>query len=477
MKELLLEDEFEALLINAYSARSGKAPSPGWLTALGMRAGIHGSVKTLEESAGAAGVTRERMRQVFSEIGPHLKGAQLSTLSPVIQEILRHSPVVEPVGELLSSKGLARPTLTGPALLNLMKIIGVKPGDVTGTGLICDRGWVYGAGESYVLDILPTARKHTSKYGMTNIEEIRQALAAPDRSMSPESIKKVLCSDPAVKWHGEWLWVEKERDGLHSNRLINCARAVLSVNSPQTVVSIHEGARRVWKFRKLDILPPVEAMRGFFSASPHFIVENDVVSPVKPLDYHDVLGGTTASMVDVLKSTPHQVMDRRTLSEACAEAGLSSSTVSIWMTFAEWMENIAPNVWGLRGSNPHPAVVEQIRADAKARSAFEVRRREFSWAADGTLEVTADITAAFLGSGTLTFDSASHRAVAGKKFKMIYEGVEVGAIKVGDEHCWSWGWSKVLSQHGAKLGDVLRANFDLIDNTATVVVGGEKMWS
>ena len=182
-------------------------------------------------------------------------------------------------------------------------------------------------------------------------------------------------------------------------------------------------------------------------------------------------------MVDVLKSTPHQVMDRRTLSEACAEAGLNSSTVSIWMTFAEWMENIAPNVWGLRGSNPHPAVVEQIRADAKARSAFEVRRREFSWAADGTLEVTADITAAFLGSGTLTFDSASHRAVAGKKFKMIYEGVEVGAIKVGDEHCWSWGWSKVLSQHGAKLGDVLRANFDLIDNTATVVVGGEKMWS
>ena len=476
MTEVALEDEFEAHLIAAFEAGYLKGPPPEWTNSIAMRAGTRGPIATLEEAGDSAGVSRERVRQVMTKIGPFLIGAELGNLREIAEVLVARSPVPDPIGRRLARTGLTRTTLTGAGFLNILKLVGTSPRELVGTDLVMVDEWMVRESEVPVMKALPTARKHTSSYGMTTVEEIRQALATPENPLDANDIRRVLKVEPNVRWHGEWLWVDKENDVLHSNRLVNTARSILSVNSPQTIASIHEGARRLWKFRKIDVLPSSDAMRGFFEASPYFIVDGDLVSTPEPIDYHDILGPMTAAMIDVLKATPDQIMDRRTLNETCQEAGLKPSTVGIWTTFAEWMEKIAPNVWGLRGSNPNPAVVEQIRASARLRLKGEPRRRTFSWAPDGTIEITADLTASVHASGTLTFDEAFHPPVAGKSFTLIYDGAPVGRIKVGVEHYWSWGGGKILARSVVSVGDVLRANVNLMNGTATVSVGGQELW-
>lgn len=321
------------------------------------------------------------------------------------------------------------------------------------------------------------SKQHTSRYGMTTVEEIRQAIATPENPLDPQAIRRVLRMEPSVKWQGEWLWVEKDNDSLHANRLTNTARSILSVNSPQTVASIHEGARRMWKFRGLDILAPVDAMRGFFQASSYFISEGNLVRPIEPVDYHELLGSVTATMIDVLKSSPYQVMDRQSLNDACLDAGIARGTFGIWTTYAEWMEKVAPNVWGLRGSNPNPAAVETIRRAAKARSKAEPRRKSWAWASDGTVVQTMDVTTSLLGTGVLSFDADVHNLLAGQSLAVYKGGQQVTTAKVGADHRFCWGWAPAWSALGVKQGDVLQIRMDVAARTAEVQSGGQELWA
>ena len=367
MTDETLEGEMEEALRVAYAAAfKGKQPTREWMTALEMRAGTHGEVATLDDAGKAVGKVRERVRQITKEMKPHLQGAALPHLSPVLEVLVRESPVAEPIGGLLSKSGLSRPSLTGGALLNFLELIGVTATQLVGTDLIRVDGWLVEESEAAVMSALPTAKKHTASFGMTTVVEICQELSNTIQVADPDDVRRVLEAEPSVKWEGKWLWVEK-RDKPHSNRLINTARSILSVNSPQTAASIHEGCRRLWKFRKLEILPPVEAIRGFLGASPYFIVEGDFIRPVQALDYHDVLGDVTVTMIDVLKATPHQIMDRTSLMETCLEAGVPKGTLGVWTTYAEWLERVARNVIGLRGSRPSPAAVKSVQEAATAK--------------------------------------------------------------------------------------------------------------
>lgn len=472
-----LEDEIEGLIAEAYKAAFDREPSERWLKAIAMRVGTKGDVATLDEAGVAIGVTRERVRQVMVKIEPHLKGRTVPRTLEVAQTLVARSPVPEPVGRRLARSGMTRPTLTGRAFLNILKMTGTSPKDLVGTGLVSMEDWLVEESEVPVMRAVSVANKHTSSYGMTTVEEIRQALASPENPLDATDIRRILKREPRIKWAGEWLWVEKDHDGTHSNRLVNTARSILSVNAPQTVESIHEGSRRMWKFRKLDILPSVAAMKVFFEESPYFLVEDGFVRPVKPLDYRDILGPTTATMIDVLKGSPYQVMDRQSLSEACSDAGISSGTYGIWTTYAEWMEKFGPNVWGLRGSSPNPGAVEAIRNVARARLKAEPRRKSWSWAADGRVAQTMDVTTSFLGSGVLSFVPEIQTMLAGQALAIILDGKQAATAKLGGDHSFCWGWHPAIAASGAKQGDVMRIIVDVEARTAELHIGGQELWN
>lgn len=471
-----LEDEVEALLLEAYAdSHRGKLPTPEKAAAIFMRAGTGGEVARLQDAGDVAGITRERMRQIMNKVQRAARGKSLNSLRTVAMELVRESPVPEPIGGSLCRNGLTRPTLTGKALLGFFDLIGSSPEEVVGRPLNCVNGWLVEGSEAPVMGALAEAKRQTSSYGMTTVEEIRLALATASHMPDPEDIKRLLDAEPSVRWAGHWLWVEKN-DNVHANRLVNTARSILSVNAPQSAASIHEGCRRVWKFRKLDVLPPASAMQAFFEASPYFRVDEGLVSPTEPLDYRQLLGEVSGSMIDVLKSTPHQIMDRYSLAEACEEAGISSGTHGIWTTYAEWMEHFGPAVWGLRGSNPSPAVVRAVRDAARARSSAEARRREWWWGPDGSAIQVMYVRTPFLSSGVMTFAPGLHEMLAGQSLELDVNGQRAATVKVGEGHPWSWGWLPALRATQAGVGDVAKITVDLTSMTARLEIGTNNLW-
>lgn len=471
-----LEDHVEAALAEAYQAAFGSRPDATRLAAIAMRIGTRGPVATLAAAGEAMGVTRERMRQIMDALLPHLLGREIPGLAEVAQTLAERSPVPEPIGQRLARSGKTSSTLTGAGFLNILRTLGTSPLELIGKDLRQVDDWLVEGAEVPVMRSVAMASKHTSAYGMTTVEEIRQALATPDVPLDPADIRRVLKAQENVRWADVWLWMDKE-DKPHANRLVNTARSILSVNSPQSVESIHEGCRRVWKFRKLDVLPPVPAMRTFFEASPHFVVNGDLVEPITPLDYREMLGPQTVAMIEVLKSQPHQIMDRRTLADACEEAGIAKGTYGIWTTFAEWMEKFAPNVWGLRGSNPNPAVVEAVRVAARRRAQAEPKRKTWAWNAQGYAVQTFHIRSSFANSGVMSFMPDIHNLLAGQEIELEHGGEHLGFVKLGGDHSLCWGWTPVLAALNAAPGKVMRVVVNIPAKSAEVTVGGEELWA
>lgn len=471
------EDEVESLLVEAYEAAFKRQPSAEWLKVISMRAGTKGSVATLDEAGATIGVTRERVRQVMAKIEPHLKGNKVPLAQEVAETLAARSPVPEPIGRRLARSGITRPTLTGKAFLNILRLFGSSPIDLVGTDLVSVDDWFVEESEVRVMKAVAMAKKHTSTYGMTTVEEVRQALSSPENALDATDIRRVLQRESSIRWAGEWLWVHKDKDWTRANSLVNTARSILSVNAPQTIASIHEGVRRNSKFRGRDILPPIAAMEIFFDESPYFVVEGGLVRPIEPLNYRDILGRTTATMIDVLKGSPYQVMDRQSLTEACSDAGIPSGTYGIWTTYAEWMEKFGPNVWGLRGSSPNPAAVEAIRKSSRERLKAEPRRKSWTWAADGRINQTMDVTTSFLSSGVLSFVPEIQSILAGQSLAIVLDSHEVATAKVSSDHAFCWGWHPAIAAMSAKRGDVLRISIDVIARRADVQTGGQELWN
>ena len=192
MSNLVFEDGVEDLLAEAYEAAFKRQPTGGWFKAIAMRVGITGDVATLDEAAEAIGVTRERVRQVMAKVEAQLKGMTVPGAQEIAETIVARSPVPEPIGRVLASSGMTRPTLTGRAFLNILKLTGTSAANLVGTDLVRIDGWLVEESEVQVMKAVFMAKKHTSSYGMTTIEEIRQALARPDNPLDAADIRRVL---------------------------------------------------------------------------------------------------------------------------------------------------------------------------------------------------------------------------------------------------------------------------------------------
>lgn len=470
-----VEDTVSSLIARAYRKATRNPPSAKWLAGLELRYGLHGDPGTLEDAGQVVGVTRERVRQVTARLDRLIAGSWVPALVPALEAVVEHSPVPEPVGALLAPMGLTRETMTGKGLLRIVEMLGDPITHLVGTDLERRDGWLVDVRERQVTAAVRMADRHTSKYGMTTVEDLRQDLSTAHRAAGARDVEVVLRADPRVRWAGDWLWVDKPLTSAHHNSMVNIFRQILSVISPQTVSSLHEGLRRNQKFRRRDVVPPAAAVAAFLEQCPLFRVNGDLVEPVEPLDYHEVHGPVAAAMIDVLMASTHKVMDRASLMDAWTAAGIAPGTAGVFTTYAEWMDSPALNVWGLRGANPSPAVVAEIQADARARRESEPHKVTWAWTAHGTVAVTLDVTTSARQSGTVSLPGLGE-TIGTKRLALVVDGARVGELRVSADHLWTWGWGPVFAATGARVGQVLRAELDLAAETATVVVGGRAVW-
>jgi len=472
-----IENQMRYLIECAYIDAFRKEAKPLWLKALGARFGVTGKPATLQEAGAIANVTRERLRQVSERVVPLLRGAWMPAVEEAARVLVEAAPVAPPIGDLLSQHKLSGSRMTADGFFKIAELIGLDLKQVTGTALLIDDGWVIDERGKCVAEAIRVATKQTSTFGMTNVEEIRQELSTSENPADADDIMRVLKADPNVRWADKWLWVEKERDRPHANTLINTMRNMLSVNAPLTAQSLFEGFMRKQKFRRREIVPPPDAILAFAEASPYFTVDRGLISPVAPLDYHEVLGAVAASVVDVIKASPYGVMDRASFNQACEDAGISSNSLTVWTTYAEWLERVARNVWGPRGVRVSPAVVAEIQNAARVRAAAEPHRTDWQWTPDGRIALTMDVDTSTYYSGVWTFEDSLRKTVGARAFTVRAADQDVGKITIGSEHNWIWGWAPAMRLMGVRRGDVLRAVLDLQRGTVEITKGGRELWN
>ncbi|MDM7990715.1 hypothetical protein [Arthrobacter sp. zg-Y877] len=456
----------------------------GWRMAITARFGLAGELPvTLDQAAKfvpskrypAEFVTRERIRQQCDKLSARLpESPWIPALHRALQVIVEASPVAAPrVGELLAPHGLSHFELRAEALLAMVQLTRTDVEAVTGATLEIRDGWLCDVSRTAALAAPSVVGKHTSKYGLTTVEEIRQELSDKQPATDDATIDRILRATPNIRWTSDgWLWASGGQiSSLHTNTLRNHARNILSVNAPQSVESVYEGFKRAQKFRDRDIVPSLTAVTEFLSDHPEFKLSSGHVDLVEPVDYQDALGPVAAQMVDVLKASPFGVMDRTSLVEQCTAAGISKGTIGVWTTYAEWMQTFGRNVWGLRGTAVAPSIIEEIQAAAVQRSRSERRERSWTWSPEGHLVLVADVNTLLWTTGVINFPSSLRRTVGARRFTIEHSQGFGGELSLSGEHDWSWGWGRSLKVLQAKVGDRIRATVDLSSGVANLEVG------
>jgi hypothetical protein len=475
---------------DARDGRSGISLENGWRQAFYARYGLDGlppvtldQASTLVPSAQSptGHITRERVRQQTDKLTARLpRPAWVPSLTFALQVVVDASPVLaERVGQVLAPLGLSHPQMHGAALLAMAELVGIDVQTTTGTSLALEDGWLLDVRDRAAMTATALAARHTAKFGLTTVQEICQELSSSDSQAEAAKVERVLRASADVRWTSDaWLW-ESSRDpaSLSTNTLRNQTRSMLSVNSPLPAASVYDGFRRTQRFRGRDIVPSLDAVTEFLSDHPEFTVSGGLVALVEPLDYHDVLGPVAGQMVDVFKASPFGVMDRATMHEECTAAGIAVGTFTIWTTYAEWMANFGRNVWGLRGTQVPPSVVDEIQAAARARGRAEARHRSWSWGPDGRLVLVADVNTSLWTSGVITLPPPVRQILGARRFAAAHAHGAGGTLAFSSDHDWTWGWGPALRELQARVGDVVRATLDLTDGTAWVEVGDRRLFS
>ncbi len=167
-------------------------------------------------------------------------------------------------------------------------------------------------------------------------------------------------------------------------------------------------------------------------------------------------------------------MDRLSLQAACDDIGMKRATVTVWTTYAECLKRFGHNVWGLRGADVPPEVIEQLQAQARAARRAVDRTKLVGTTPSGRPWTARRITPSFVYSGVMTCDwgkpQLAYRTLAAVD---MLDGEATGSLRFEDN--FNWGYSVFLGRHNAQPGQVLRVLADPDNGTCYLEIGGDEL--
>src|SRR5262249_40027742 len=133
----------------------------------------------------------------------------------------------------------------------------------------------------------------------------------------------------------DWFWAPDVK--YSRNRLHNLTRKLLSVASPQDVLTLRDGLRRAYKWRRFSgsryknlAVPPARILLDFYRRCPGFSVENELIHASEPFDPKKELSDADYVFVEVLRSSPSGMLDRDSLAAACLQRGMNENTFNVY---------------------------------------------------------------------------------------------------------------------------------------------------
>ncbi|MCI0561843.1 MAG: hypothetical protein MN733_25435, partial [Nitrososphaera sp.] len=473
LEECLLN--FLALISKSTGAR---------LAALAARLGWIGDIPiTLEACGEQLKVTRERIRQIQNSILSRLPTHEvfMPRLDEAIEILERQTPLaLDQASKILQEAGITRVPFHPRSILDTAELF-----HKTTSLRICDTR----TGEMLVNDSMAKsvkrvpsiARKLAGQSGVTSLFQVQDMLTSNGCDMDEDAIRRILKADKNFEFiDDDWLWatdIPNER-----NRLRNVARKILSVVSPQSVLSIREGARRSYRYRAASheryatlVVPPFVVLKGFLQTHAEFEVQGEDVSTAMPLDYTKELGNAERILVEVLRASPAGVMDRKTFSEGCLVRGMNENTFSVLSTYSSVLEHIGIDIWKLRGVKVDPTAVEAVRIANRLRPR-EKRVLEYGWSNDGALWIAVRVPRMSKQNIVFGCPGAVQRYLVGQEYQCkTKEGNHDCGTVVFNEAGTSYGYGPFVRRYGLDADDILLAEFDLSTNVVTLSAGTEEL--
>lgn len=476
----------EESLLELLSVHLG--PKQPRLNAIAARLGWLGQdPKTLQECGDMLSVTRERIRQIEAKLVPKLTKHPIYL--PQLDAGLAILEVTAPLSitraaNLLVERGVCGHPFSPISLIETAKLFGRKTtlsveghkgGNVVVSG---EQGQALGI-------IARAARKLAGQSGVASVYQVVDAireLCAPldPPNIDEDDVRGILDGHAGCEFLDEdWFWFTDIPEGR--NRLENIAKKILSVASPQSVASIREGVRRVFRWRsstndryRFLTVPPHSVIARFLERHPDFHMNGDSTTSVKPLDYRKLLGQGEQALVDALRTVSSGVVDRRTLVRECLSRGINENTLSAYTSYSSILEHIGTDLWQLRGVRVDPAAVEAVR-EQNALRPRETRTQDFGWSSEGKLWVAWTLPA-IAGSPVFGIPGAIKRYLSNQSFAARPKDVDrsVGRISINDAGS-SYGYQPFLRYIGADEGDSLLAEFDLGQSQVVLSINDDRM--
>lgn len=421
---------------------------------------------TLEAVGKELGITRERVRQIESKIIDRFPSHPI--FMPQLEVTLRRLSELAPIsmsdaGETLVREGLATRPLSPQGLAKLAQMfqydIDLSVETVNGIRIL------NAVRSTELTSLLQLARAAAGRYGAYNVEDLTARL--PFDCSSSEARDLLTRFSTTDFLADTWFWVPDIPRGRE--RLRNVTRKILSVSDPIDVTTLRAGIRRLYKWRRVEIVPPTEILRAYYAAHPEFEIDGrGLVSSVGSLNFRNELADVEKKLVEIFEESATGVLDRHSLEQAARERHLNPNSLSVFTTYSPIIDHPALNAWTLRGRQIDPSAIEAVRSLAATRDR-EKRALSYGWNDDGRLSIALRV--GNINSPVFGIPAPVRPYIADRSFRALTEdGSDAGTIVVSPEGT-SWGYGPFLRRKGGDIGDVLLLSFDL--STGDVVLSLE----
>jgi hypothetical protein len=425
---------------------------------------------TLEEVGKIINVTRERIRQVTARFERKVRELfdEEKIFFPQIERALKvlenSQPIsLENAAKLLSTKGVSKNPFHPKGLINLVEVLGQEH-DFKITNNILTVG-----SNLNVRKILREGKRLCGYNGIANFHDIMDRVGNL-AELKHEAIRKLFKNKSFGLDFIANDWIINVKTPEKRNRIINTAKAMLSVTSPLKLIDIRKGVRKRFSYRAstksykgLLVVPPGFVLKAFFVQHQSFEVdENDLVRYKEHLDIQKNLGGIEQVMVDVLQKSPSGMLDRKSFHKECVARGVNPNSFALISTFSPVLCHVDYNIWGLIGRNYNPASITALQRNTK--QATNRLATNFGWTDDGNIWIAKELSyhqANFL----MGYPVSLKRYFEGIEFEMLGEDGKIyGTIKSSKSTLY--GFAPFLSRKGADEGDIIKAVFNFQNKTA-----------
>lgn len=429
----------------------------------------------LEEVGRNLGVTRERARQLEKKLCESIPDHEI--WMPALDRALRALEAYAPISASRASSRLVKDGICARAFTPQGVLKAADLFSLQHTVSLVEEGdnfLVISIGSSRDIPLInQIAKKQANASGASTVLELDAELRSHDVEMDIEELRETVRSLPDMTFvQGDWFVY---LDGRNSMK-VSIARKMLSVTAPLTAKTIRAGLHRQIRFRKTRgksdwplILAPTAVIQHILENNESFVSDPDSGFRLSsPIDYNEVLRGTEAAIVSILRSSPSGVWERSDILEEAERRGLNIATVSVYLTYSPVIGHLGVDLWTVCGAHVAPEAVEALRK-AKSQRSRTKRTLGHTWTQEGNLAIAYRIPHNWHPSNVLGIPSDVTRFLTHEEYPAFTKsGAPVGKLRLypNANNLVFGGYSKFLNNVSAEAGDVLIVEFKTLEGSA-----------